>query len=171
MGSDAITLNFLKKLDSTDKLIFHVSNLNTRVLDQLASIWRKLWEDSICMRVTPKTNRPSFCLILKLSHALDVCYVGCIVANINALFAKWRITEWDYFQITLLGILSGMDPTIYFQIAIDAVTTTFHVLVNTYFLNFRLALLIVLKILVHLIYLVIFNNFLVFNFPFFNFEQ
>ena len=54
---------------------------------------------------------------------------------------------------------------------IDAVTITFHVLVNTYFLNFRLALLIVLRALVHLIYLVIFNNFLVFNFPFFNFEQ
>ena len=31
--SDAITLNFLKKLDSTNKLIFHVSNLNNRVLD------------------------------------------------------------------------------------------------------------------------------------------
>ena len=50
---------------------------------------------------------------------------------------------------------------------IDAVTTTFHVMVNTYFLNFRLALLIVLRALVHLIYLVIFNNFLVFNFCFF----
>ena len=33
MGSDAIALNFLKKLDSTDKSIFHVSNRNTRVLD------------------------------------------------------------------------------------------------------------------------------------------
>ena len=33
MGSDVIALNFLKKLDSTDKLIFHVSNNNTRVLD------------------------------------------------------------------------------------------------------------------------------------------
>ena len=43
----------------------------------------------------------------------------------------------------------------------------FHVLVNTYFLNFRPALLIVLRVLVHLIYLVIFSNFPVFNFPFF----
>ena len=33
MGSDDIALNFLKKLDSIDILIFHVSNLNTRVLD------------------------------------------------------------------------------------------------------------------------------------------
>ena len=31
--SDAIALNFFKKLDSADKFIFHVSNLNTRVLD------------------------------------------------------------------------------------------------------------------------------------------
>ena len=69
-----------------------------------------------------------------------------------------------------------MEPTIYFQIyavilQLDAVTATFHVLVKTYFLNFRLAVLIVLRALVHVIYLVIFNNFLVFHFPFFNFEQ
>ena len=43
-------------------------------------------------------------------------------------------------------------------------TATFHVLVNSYFLNFRLALLIVLRALVYLIYLVIFSKFLVFNF-------
>ena len=48
-------------------------------------------------------------------------------------------------------------------------TATFHVLVNTYFLNFRLALFIVLRALVRLIYPVVFNNFL--NFSFFNFEQ
>ena len=60
-----------------------------------------------------------------------------------------------------------MEPTIFinFQIYVDAaVTTTFHVLVNT---QLPLPQLIVLKALVHLIiYLVIFNNFLVFNFPF-----
>ena len=39
------------------------------------------------------------------------------------------------------------------------------------FLNFRLVLLTVLRALVHLIYLVIFNNFLVFNFPSINFKQ
>ena len=36
---------------------------------------------------------------------------------------------------------------------INAVTATFHVLVNTYFLNFRLALLTVLRALAHLIYI------------------
>ena len=126
------------------------------------------------MWVTPKTNRPSFCLILKLSHALDGLFSVLSRLhdyNLYALFAEWRITERDYFQILLLGILSGMEPTIYFQIyavilQLDAVTATFHVLVKTYFLNFRLAVLIVLRALVHVIYLVIFNNFLVFNFPF-----
>ena len=33
MGSDAIALNFLKKFESTNKLIFHLSNIKTRVLD------------------------------------------------------------------------------------------------------------------------------------------
>ena len=94
----------------------------------------------------------------------SVYYLGCVVININAPFAEWRITEYDYFQILLFGILSGMEPTIYFHI--NAVTATFHVLVNTYFLNFRLALLSVLRVLAHLIYLVIFSNFSVFNFPF-----
>ena len=35
MYSDATAFNFLRKLDSIDKLIFHMSNLNTRVLDPL----------------------------------------------------------------------------------------------------------------------------------------
>ena len=69
-----------------------------------------------------------------------------------------------------------MEPAIYFQIGIDAVTATFQVSVNTYFLNFRLALLwlcllIVLRALVYLIKAVIFNNFLVFDFSFFNLEH
>ena len=42
-------------------------------------------------------------------------YLGCTVLNINMLFAEWSITECDYFQILLLGILSSMKPTIYFQ--------------------------------------------------------
>ena len=57
--------------------------------------------------------------------------------------------------------------THYFFSDIDTVTATFYVLVNTYFLNFRTALLIVLRALAHLIYLVIFNNFLVLTFFFY----
>ena len=76
------------------------------------------------------------------------------------------------FRYCCLGFFLAWKPLASYLFSdIDAVMATFHVLVNTYFLNFRLALLIVLRALVHLIYLVIFNNFLVFNFPFFNFEQ
>ena len=42
----------------------------------------------------------------------------------------------------------------------------FHVLLNIYFLNVRLVLLIVLSAFVHLIYLVILNNFLVFKYKY-----
>ena len=53
----------------------------------------------------PETNRPSFCLILKLSHAVDglsvfpclMYYLGCMVVSINVLFAEWRIAEPGYF--------------------------------------------------------------------------
>ena len=77
----------------------------------------------------------------------SVCYVGCMVANINALFAEWRIPKRDYSHTFLLGILSGMEPTRYLLSDIDAVTATFHVLVKIYFLNFRLVLRIVLRAL------------------------
>ena len=64
------------------------------------------------------------------------------------------------FQILLLGILSDMgrwNPLFIFRyICCDG---HFNVLVNTYFLNFRLALLVVLRALVHLIYLVILSTF------------
>ena len=47
----------------------------------------------------------------------------------NVLFAEWKITELDYFQILLLEILSGLEPNIYLQIYnIDAATATFRVL-------------------------------------------
>ena len=154
--------------------MYHPSNRNTRVLDPPTHSHQF---DTNIVKIQyvsdPKTNMPSFYLILRLCDALDgvfsvFFFLGCmVVININVLFAEWRITERDYFQILLLGLVSGMEPTIFinFQIYIDAaVTTTFHVLVNT---QLPLPQLIVLKALVHLIiHLVIFNNFLVFNFPF-----
>ena len=95
-----------------------------------------------------------------------VCYIGGMVVSINALFAKWRITELDYLQILLLGILFGIEPTLYFQMLMlcDSHFPCFGK--YTHFLIFRLVLLIALRIFVHLIYLVIFNSFLVFNFSF-----
>ena len=55
----------------------------------------------------------------------SVQYVGCMVLNINALFAEQRTTERDYFQILLLAILSSIEPTIYLFSDGDAVTATF----------------------------------------------
>ena len=112
------------------------------------------------MWMTPKTNRLSFCLIWKLSMhwmVCSVCYLGCMVVNINSLFAKWSTSRYCCLGFFLARYLFS---------DINALMATFHVLVNPYFLNFRLALLIVLRVVVHLIYLVIFNTFLVFNFPF-----
>ena len=96
---------------------FHVTNLNVRVrpTHPFASIWRNCGE--IWYMSDPKSNWPSFCLILKLSHALDglsvwcLCsmyYLGCMVININALFAEWSITEYDYFQCCL-GFFTAFD--------------------------------------------------------------
>ena len=129
--------------------------------------------------VTPKTSRPSFCLILKLSHALDVLF--SVLSRLHGRKHTWTfcsmkdnwmwlpsdIVAWDFFWHGTHELFSG----------IDTVTATFHVFQGTYFLNFRFLLcfsgyifpeplLIVLRFLVHLIYLVSFNNFLVFNFRF-----
>ena len=151
-------------------MIFHGSDLNTpaaKPTHSLASIWRfNMW-------VTPKTNRPSFCLILKLSHALDGLF-----SVLSWLHSRKHKCTFSWMKDHRTWLLSDIVPwdsfwhgTHYLFSDIDAMTATFHVLVNTYFLNFRLAVLIVLTDLVHLIYQAIFNNFLVFNFPFFNFEQ
>ena len=56
--------------------------------------------------------------MLKLSHALDGLL--SVLSRLHGrkhkyAFAEWSITERDYFQILLLGILSNMEPTIYFQ--------------------------------------------------------
>ena len=68
------------------------------------------------------------------------------------------------FRYCCLGFFLAWADGTHYRIYIDSVTAaTFQVLVNTYFLNFRLVLLIVLRALVHLIYLVIFNNLLVFS--------
>ena len=66
-----------------------------------------------------------------------------------------------------------MDGIHYLFSDIDAATATFHVLDSKYIFPQlqTLALLIFLRALVHLIYRIVFNNLLVFNFPFFNFEQ
>ena len=145
----------------------HVSNLNTNRINLTQTVGRfDMW-------VTLKSNKPSFSLTLKLSHALDGLF--SVLSRLHGRKHKcafcWMKDHWTWLLSDIVAWDSFWHGTHYLFSDIDAVTATFHVLVNTYFLNFRLALLIVLRALVHLIYLVIFNNFLVFNFPFFNFEQ
>ena len=96
-----------------------------RILTKINISWVKSWRTRptpSCVNLTqtvgrfdmwetPKTNKPSFRLILKLSNALDdlfsVYYIGCEVANINALFCwmnhhcwMWLLSDivaWDSF--------------------------------------------------------------------------
>ena len=122
---------------------------------------------------TPKTNRPSFCLILKLSHALDGLF--SVLSRLHDHKHKctfcWMKDHWTWLLSDIVAWDSFWHGTHYLFSDIDTVAGIFHVLVNIYFLNFRLAVLIVMRALFHIIYLVSFNNFLVFHFPFFNFEQ
>ena len=84
----------------------------------LTSIWHKLWEDSICGWPLTQTGLVFawYQNFLTYWMVCSVYYLGCMVVNVNALFAGWGITERDYFQILLLGILSSMELTTYFQI-------------------------------------------------------
>ena len=92
---------------------------SARPIHPLVSIWCKLLEESICE--WPLTNRTSFWPILKLSHALDGLF--SVLSRLHGCKHKCTFCRmkhhwaWcDYFQILLLGILSSMEPTIYFQI-------------------------------------------------------
>ena len=118
------------------------------------------------MSVTPKRNRPSFCLILKLSHALDGLF--SVLSRLHGSNHKcafcWMKKQWTLVLLDNVARDSFWYGTHYFVSDIDPVTTTFHVFVNTYFLIFRLALLIVLKAFVYLIYQLIFNKFLLIYF-------
>ena len=86
-----------------------------------------------------------------------VYYLGCMVVNINVLLLNEALLNVTTFRYCCLGFLLAWNPLYYLFSDIDAVTATFQVLVNTYFLNFRIALLwfcllIVLRALVHLKY-------------------
>ena len=59
----------------------------------------------------------------------SVYYLGCMVVNIDTLFAEWSMTERDYFlRYCWLGFFQH--GTHYLFSDIDAVMATFHVLVN-----------------------------------------
>ena len=104
-------------------------------------------------------------------HWMVVCsvyYLGCMVVNINALFAEWSITECDYFQTLLVwnplfifksrccdGHFPGFGKYIFPQLqTCTALVLSADCTESSCSSN-----------------MVIFKNFLVFNFPFFNLEQ
>ena len=136
-------------------MIFHVLSLNTRVLDPPTHSHQF---DPNCEKIryvsdSLKQNRPSFCLILKLSHALNGLFsVLCGLHGRKHKYAFcWMKDHWTWLLLDIVARVSFWHGTHYLFSDIDAMTATFHVLVNTYFLNFRLVLLIVLRALVHLI--------------------
>ena len=102
-----------------------------------------------------------------------VCYVhylGCMVININALLTECSITERDYFQILLLEVFSSMELTIFvFRYECP----------DGHFLGFGKYIFSQLQTCAAFVLsadctegsrssnIVIFHNFLVFNFPFF----
>ena len=144
-------------------MIFHVSNLKTRVLDPPT---HSCQFDANCGKIQYVSD--PFFLILKLSHVLD----GLLSVSSRLHGRKhkctfcWMKDHWMWPLSDIVAWDSFWHGTHYLFSDIDALTATFHVLINTYFFNFRLAPMIVLRALVHLICLVIFNNFLVFNFSF-----
>ena len=113
------------------------------------------------MWVTPKTNRSSFCLILKLFHALNGLF--SMLSRLHGRKHKcafcWMKDHWMWLLSDIVAWDSFWYVTHYLYSDIDAVMAFFRVSVNTYFINFRLALLTVLRLLVHLIYLVILATF------------
>ena len=128
------------------------------------------------MWVTPKTNRPSFCLILKLSHALDGLF--SVLSRLHGCKHKcafcWMKDHWTTtFRYCCLGDFLAWNPQFIFRYRCSMLWRRPFYMFWKIHISLTLDLLywIVLRALFHLIYLVIFYNFLVFNFPFFNFEQ
>ena len=98
------TIFFLKmkkdfKFNKNWYFMSQILTSNARLIHPLASIWHKL-VGRFNMWVTPKTNRPSFCLILKLSHAplvmvYSVCRCIYIYIYMSLKFLKWSSTNTD----------------------------------------------------------------------------
>ena len=115
-------------------MIFHVSNLNTRVLDPPThshQLDTNCWKIRYVFEWPLKTKRPSFCLIKTFSMhwmIFSVCYLGCMVVNINVFFVEWRINERDYFRYCCLGFFLAWNPLFIFRYAVMG---TFHVLVKS----------------------------------------
>ena len=105
-------------------MIFHVSNGSIKQSEcwthssTCFNLTHTVGRFNAPMWVTPKTNRASFCLILKLSHALDGlfnvlyrlhgCKQKCTFCRMKDY---WTWCDYFCFQILLLRILSSMEHT------------------------------------------------------------
>ena len=100
-------------------MLFHVSNLNTRVLDPPTSHINLMQTvGRFDMWVTPKTNRPSFCLILKLSHALDGLFT--VLSRLHGCKHKptfcWMKDHWTWLLSDIcLGFFLVWNPLFIFS--------------------------------------------------------
>ena len=148
-------------------MIFHVlygmvtsDSQGARPIHLLVSIWRKVWEDSICQWLLKQTGLVFCLIILKLSDALDGLFI--VLSRLHGYKHKCTFcrmkhhwTWCDYFQILLLEIFSSMEPTRYLFSDIDAAMATFpHFGKYIFPQHVRLSLLclvIALSALVHLI--------------------
>ena len=110
-----IGILFSKLSGFWQKMLFHVSTFNTRVLhppNHSHQYNTNCGKIQYVMWVTPENF---------LMHWM-VCSVCYYLSRLHGrkykcvFFSEWRINERDYFQILLLLILTGMEPTIYFQI-------------------------------------------------------
>ena len=81
------------------------------------------------MWVTPKTNRPSFCIILKLSHSLDGLF--SVLSRLHGCKHKctscWMKHHWTWLLSDIVAWDSFWHRTHYLGFSdIDAVTATQH---------------------------------------------
>ena len=132
------------------------------------------FEKSQYMSNLYKTSRPSFCRTLPIF--CSVYYLGCMVVNISAPFAEWSITKQGLTTLSyccLRFFLAQNPPFIFRYRCCDG---------HVHFLGFGKYIFLWRQTCTASVLsadctecscsldIVIFNDFLVFNFPFLNFE-
>ena len=149
---------------------------SARPIHPLVSIWPKLWEDSICEWPLKQTGLAFAWYQNFLTHWMvySVYYLGWMVVNISVLFAEWSITEHEVttFRYCCIGFFLAWSSLFIFGYRCDGHFSGF----GKYIFPQRQTCTALVQSADCTecscsLNIVIFNNFLVFNFPFFNFEQ
>ena len=130
------------------------------------------------MWVAPKRNRPSFCVILRLSHAMDGLFSG-ILSRLYGLKHKcafcWMKHHWMWLLSDIVVWDSFNHGVQYLFLDIDSGESPFPDFVKYMFPQLQTGTALILSADCTegscLTSIVIYNNFSVFNFPIFNFEQ